>query len=154
MHMAFTITSPSSSEKHPKSIMLLQSGIADCVTRGPAVPRRLLSRHIDLTSRPFTVLIICSVMCGIIGSTLCLQEAGKPREAQIPSRLQGKAVPLQAWSGLEGSSKLGLPDFVTTAQDGGRLSALRTLLLLLLHPSPRWDSNPRSQQASSRRPTP
>ena len=37
-----------------------------------------------------------------------------------------KAVPLQAWTGPEGSRKLRLPDFVTTAQDGGRLSALRT----------------------------
>jgi len=39
---------------------------------------------------------------------------------------KGKAVPLQAWSGPEGSRKLKFPDFVTTAQDGGRLSALRT----------------------------
>jgi len=39
---------------------------------------------------------------------------------------KGKAVPLQAWSGPEGSRKLGLPDFVTTKQDDGRLSALRT----------------------------
>jgi len=37
-----------------------------------------------------------------------------------------KSVPLQAWSGPEGSKKLRFPDFVTTAQDGGRLSALRT----------------------------
>jgi hypothetical protein len=41
-------------------------------------------------------------------------------------RGKGKAVPLQAWTGPEGSRKLKLPDFVTTAQDGGRLSALRT----------------------------
>ena len=39
---------------------------------------------------------------------------------------KGKAVPLQAWIGPEGSRKLRFPDFVTTAQDGGRLSALRT----------------------------
>jgi len=39
---------------------------------------------------------------------------------------KGKAVPLQAWSGPEGFRKLRFPDFVTTAQDGGRLSALRT----------------------------
>jgi len=37
-----------------------------------------------------------------------------------------KAVPLQAWTGPEGSKKLRFPDFVTTAQGGGRLSALRT----------------------------
>jgi len=39
---------------------------------------------------------------------------------------KGKAVPLQAWTGPEDSRKLRLPDFMTTAQDGGRLSALRT----------------------------
>jgi len=32
---------------------------------------------------------------------------------------KGKAVPLQAWTGPEGSRKLRFPDFVTTAQDGG-----------------------------------
>ena len=40
--------------------------------------------------------------------------------------IKGKAVPLQAWTGQEGSRKLRFPDFMTTAQDGGRLSALRT----------------------------
>jgi len=39
---------------------------------------------------------------------------------------KGKAVPLQARRGPEVSRKLRFPDFVTTAQDGGRLSALRT----------------------------
>jgi len=39
---------------------------------------------------------------------------------------KGKAVPLQAWTGPEGSRKLRFPDFMTTAKDGGRLSALRT----------------------------
>ena len=41
-------------------------------------------------------------------------------------RIKGKSVPLQARSGPEGSRKLKFPDFVTIAQDGGRLSALRT----------------------------
>jgi hypothetical protein len=31
-----------------------------------------------------------------------------------------KTVPLQAWSGPEGSRKLRFPDFLTTTQDGGR----------------------------------
>jgi len=39
---------------------------------------------------------------------------------------KGKAVPLQAWTGPECSRKLRFPDFVTTVQDGGRLSALCT----------------------------
>ena len=37
-----------------------------------------------------------------------------------------KSVPLQAWSGPEGSRKSRVPDFITKAQDGGRMSALRT----------------------------
>ena len=32
-----------------------------------------------------------------------------------------KAVPLEAWSGPEVSRKLRFPDFVTTAQDGGKV---------------------------------
>ena len=40
--------------------------------------------------------------------------------------VKGKAVPLQGWSDPEGSRKLRFPDLVTTAQDGGRLSGLRT----------------------------
>ena len=39
---------------------------------------------------------------------------------------KGKAVPLQARKGPEGSRKLKFPDFVTTAQDVGRWLALRT----------------------------
>ena len=34
---------------------------------------------------------------------------------------KGKAVPLQAWSGSGGSRKLRFPDFMTTAQDGGKV---------------------------------
>ena len=37
---------------------------------------------------------------------------------------KGKAVPLQAWSGPEGSRKLRFPDFMTTAQDGGMVDSL------------------------------
>ena len=36
----------------------------------------------------------------------------------------GKAVPLQACSGPEGSRKLRFPDFMTTAQDGGKVVSL------------------------------
>ena len=35
-----------------------------------------------------------------------------------------KLVPLQAWSGPEGSRKLRFPDYVTTAQDGGKVVSL------------------------------
>ena len=35
-----------------------------------------------------------------------------------------KAVPLQTWSGPEGSRKLTFADFVATAQDGGQVVSL------------------------------
>jgi len=38
---------------------------------------------------------------------------------------QGKAVPLQDWSGPEGTRKLKFPDFMTTAQDGGKVVSLK-----------------------------
>ena len=37
---------------------------------------------------------------------------------------KGKAVPLQAWSGPEGSRKLRFLDFMTMAQDGGEVVSL------------------------------
>ena len=37
---------------------------------------------------------------------------------------KGKAVPLQAWSGSEGSRKLRFPDVMTTAVDGGKVVSL------------------------------
>ena len=37
---------------------------------------------------------------------------------------KGKSVPLQARSGAEGSRKLRFPDFMTTAQDGGKVVSL------------------------------
>ena len=36
----------------------------------------------------------------------------------------GQSVPLQAWSGSEGSRKLRFPDFMTTAQEGGKVVSL------------------------------
>ena len=40
---------------------------------------------------------------------------------QITTIQKGKAVPLQAWSGPEGSRRLSFPDFITTAQDSGKV---------------------------------
>jgi hypothetical protein len=37
---------------------------------------------------------------------------------------KGKAVPLESWSGPEGSRKLRFPDFMTTARDGGKVVSL------------------------------
>ena len=40
------------------------------------------------------------------------------------SKGKGKAVPLQAWSGPEGSRTLRFPDYMTTAQDGVKVVSL------------------------------
>jgi hypothetical protein len=37
--------------------------------------------------------------------------------------IKGKTVPLQAWNGPEGSRKLRFPDFLTTAQYGGKVAS-------------------------------
>jgi hypothetical protein len=46
------------------------------------------------------------------------------RMEERPAIWRVKAVPLQAWSGTEGSRKLRFPDFITTAQDGGKVVSL------------------------------
>jgi len=47
------------------------------------------------------------------------------RFEQDTTQCKGKAVPLQAWSGPEGSRKLRFPDFMTTAQDSGKVVSLK-----------------------------
>jgi hypothetical protein len=39
-------------------------------------------------------------------------------------KVKGKAVPLQAWSGPEGSRNVRFLDFMTVAQDGGKIVSL------------------------------
>jgi hypothetical protein len=47
------------------------------------------------------------------------------REISASSGIEkGKAVPLQAWSGPEGSRKLRFPDYMTKAQDVGKVVSL------------------------------
>jgi hypothetical protein len=45
-------------------------------------------------------------------------------EKKIQILIKGIAVPLQAWGGAEGSRELTFPDFMTTAQDGGKVVSL------------------------------
>jgi hypothetical protein len=47
-----------------------------------------------------------------------------PRQRPGKGKGKGKAVPLQAWSGPEGSRQLRFPDFMTTAQAGGKVVGL------------------------------
>jgi hypothetical protein len=46
------------------------------------------------------------------------------RHNSVKASVKGKAVPLQAWFGPEGSRKLRFPDFLTTARDGGKVVSL------------------------------
>ena len=43
------------------------------------------------------------------------------RSVGVANEGKGKVVPLQAWSGPEGSRKLRFPDYMTTAQEGGKV---------------------------------
>jgi hypothetical protein len=47
-----------------------------------------------------------------------------PRTPHCLQTNKGKAVLLQDWSGPEGSRKLRFPDYMTTAQDGGKIVSL------------------------------
>ena len=40
------------------------------------------------------------------------------------SKGKGKSIPLEAWSGPEDSRKLWFPDFITTAQEVGKVVSL------------------------------
>jgi hypothetical protein len=53
---------------------------------------------------------------------LCLEAVIKISMKRTSAECKDKAVPLQAWSGPEGSRKLRFTDFMTTAQDGGKVS--------------------------------
>jgi hypothetical protein len=52
--------------------------------------------------------------------TFMLARYREKQRTEISSAMS-KAVPLQAWSGPEGSRKLRFPNFMTTAQDGGKV---------------------------------
>ena len=65
-------------------------------------------------------LCICSSYCSLNWSTTSLTLC----VIWILCKGKGKAVPLEAWSGPEGSRKLRFPDFMTTAQDDGKVVSL------------------------------
>ena len=55
--------------------------------------------------------------------SICVYSFNK-KPAQYREVAKGKTVLLKAWSGPEGSRKLRFPDFMTTAQDGGKVVSL------------------------------
>jgi len=59
----------------------------------------------------------------------------KKKRKKKKKKKKGKSVPLQAQSDPEGFRKLRFPDYVTTAQDGGKVVSLTPLpprMLLVL----------------------
>ena len=54
------------------------------------------------------------------------------------TRVKNKAVPLQTWSGPEDPKKLRFPDFMTTAQDGGKVVSLTHRPPLLTYLLTQW----------------
>jgi hypothetical protein len=55
-----------------------------------------------------------------VAAFTCL-ESGESTPRPPSLLIKGKVVPLHSWSGPEGSRKLRFPDYMTTAQDGGKV---------------------------------
>jgi len=87
-------------------------------------------------SHAVSVRVCCHVKAQIMLRDVYLHSASRRCETARSCRkhtnghkfpinsVKGKAVPLQAWSGPEGSRNLWFPDFMTTAQDGGKVVSL------------------------------
>ena len=73
-------------------------------------------------------------MVKYMGEDVCIQGVGVGK-----GKGKGKAVPLQAWTGPEGSRNLRFPDYVKTAQDGDKVVSL-THRPLLPHRKYSWYS--------------
>jgi hypothetical protein len=72
----------------------------------------------------------CALENGIIKITGIMEEIllGTDNENHYSINLihkKGKVGPLQAWGGPEGSRNLRFPDFLTMAQDGGKVVSLK-----------------------------
>jgi hypothetical protein len=85
------------------------------------------ARHIA-SKRAIFWIIVCRLsavprclQCEVKAHVFFTAVTFRERATQIG---KGKAVPLQAWSGPEGSRKLRFPDYMTTAQDCGKVVSL------------------------------
>ena len=70
-----------------------------------------------VVSNPARAMDVSCECCVLSGRGLCDGPVPRPEG-------KGKANPLQAWSGPEGSRKLRFPDYMTTAQNGGKVVSL------------------------------
>jgi len=90
---------------------------------------------IDLLFRGFA-LVYCSThrqdFLHIFVTIFSSQVTDRQVQSSALFICKGKAVPLQAWSGPEGSRKLRFPDFMTMAQGGvGRIYPQEILLVVI-----------------------
>ena len=74
------------------------------------------------------IIFLSEVKCFVIRLIILVSQILKIsvvyNGGKIETPKKSKAVPLQAWSGPKGSRKLRFPDFMTTAQDGGKVVSL------------------------------
>jgi hypothetical protein len=82
--------------------------------------------NFNLSRKATIYLKLCHPRCvTLIQHKMCIYfHIREVKTQQICQIVKGKAVPLRAWSGPEGSRKLRFPDFMTTAQDGGKVVSL------------------------------
>jgi len=83
----------------------------ECSTKTPDDGQEVYPKHVQLFAK---IKLRNSASCWLLS------------QENVSVKGKGKAVALQAWGGSEDSRELRFQDFMTTAQDGGRLSALRT----------------------------
>jgi len=67
---------------------------------------------------------VFSLLASLLLLLLLLLLLFKTGDLHIKCKGKSKSVPLQAWTGPEGSKKLRFPAFVTAAQDGGKVVSL------------------------------
>ena len=85
--------------------------------------QRTSLEHCGLSSRFDRISTLTAGICDRMKVEiiyLLLKKYGPQLQFKLYKKGKGKPIPLQAWSGPEGSRKLRFPDFMTTAQDGGK----------------------------------
>jgi hypothetical protein len=102
--------------------------IEGCRQLASSIRMELSSILILLNRCQQTCMTYTTVLCKVENSWWWTEELSETCRISYQNKFEklihlkeGKAVPLQAWSGPEDSRKLSLPDFVTTAQDSGKI---------------------------------
>ena len=85
-----------------------------------------MTKFFEKFGRQAPVKSVIAKMIKKFGKTGSLLHRNRNRQSVLTPGIQkkGKSVPLQAWSVPESSRKLRFPDFMTTAQEGGKVVSL------------------------------